>query len=272
MFCRFKSALALYSFAVSQYKMEICIYPDSNVLSRVAAEKFLKIGNEAIKKNGKFTVVLSGGSTPKSLYKLLTTTEFLSKIDWKKVFFFFGDERDVLPDAEESNFRMANENLLQPLQIFGKNIFRWQTEIGRAEKIAENYETKIKEFFGYKDDSAGIVFPRFDLVLLGMGDDGHTASLFPFTTALQETKRIAVANRVEKLITNRLTLTFPVINNSANAFFLVSGESKAEALKEVLQGEVQPDKFPAQSVRLKQGNLCWLIDEKAALFLRRQPL
>lgn len=250
----------------------INVFPSIEALSVFAAEKICEIAVAAISKQGNFTIALAGGSTPKTLYQLLASDRYKRDIDWSKTFFFFGDERNVLPDAEESNFRMANENLLQPLQIFGKNIFRWQTEIGRAEKIAENYETKIKEFFGYKDDSAGIVFPRFDLVLLGMGDDGHTASLFPFTTALQETKRIAVANRVEKLITNRLTLTFPVINNSANAFFLVSGESKAEALKEVLQGEVQPDKFPAQSVRLKQGNLCWLIDEKAALFLRRQPL
>lgn len=245
-------------------------------LNQIAAEKFVSIAQRAIDENEKFTVALSGGSTPKSLYRLLTTEDFKTRIDWSKTFFFFGDERNVSPDDAESNFRMANENLLKPLRINEKNIFRWKTEIKDAEKIAQDYEETIKEFFDLKESSTlntGVSdnseFPRFDLILLGMGDDGHTASLFPFTAALRETKKIAVANQVEKLKTNRLTLTFPVINNSANVFFLVSGESKAKTLKEVFCGEFQPDKFPAQNVRLKQGSLYWLIDEKAALVLER---
>jgi 6-phosphogluconolactonase len=251
---------------------EIQILQNIFEISRVAAEKFILIGNKAIKQNGKFTVALAGGSTPKSLYRLLTTENFKNRIDWSKVFFFFGDERNVLPDDEESNFRMANENLLKPLQISENQIFRWQTEIENAEKIAEDYEETIKEFFGLKDKPPITVagsdnkFPRFDLILLGMGNDGHTASLFPFTNRLQECEKIAVANWVEKLKTKRLTLTFPVLNNAANVMFLVSGAEKAATLREVLEGEFQSDKFPSQNVILKNGNLMWLIDEKAAQF------
>ena len=252
--------------------MKIEIYPNLDTLSRAAAKIFVEIGNQAVKQNGKFTVALAGGSTPKSLYRLLTTENFRNQIDWARVFFFFGDERNVLPDAEESNFRMANENLLQPLQISEKNVFRWRTEIGEAEKIAEDYGETIKEFFELKDKpsatAGGSDFPRFDLILLGMGADGHTASLFPFTDALRERQKIVVANRVEKLNADRLTLTFPAINNASNVIFLVKGADKAEILKTVLQGKYEPEKFPAQAVKLNDGEMFWLIDQSAAEFLR----
>ena len=218
----------------------------------------------AIKNNGRFAVALAGGSTPKALYRLLTTKEFSSQIDWHKVFFFFGDERNVAPDDEESNFRMANENLLEPLQIPAGNIFRWQTEIGDAEKTAENYQSALSNFFELPEND----FPRFDLILLGMGDDGHTASLFPFSKALGETAKVAVANFVEKFDTTRLTLTFPVINNAANVVFLIGGTAKADALKEVLEGEPQPEKFPSQNVKPTNGDLFWLVDAPAARLLK----
>ena len=242
---------------------EVIITKDSDELKRIAAEKFVSIARNALKRKDKFTVALAGGSTPKSLYNLLASEKFRSQINWKKVFFFFGDERNVLPDSDESNFRMANENLLNPLQISPENIFRWETELEDAEKIAENYEKTIKEFF----DLAKNELPRIDLILLGMGDDGHTASLFPCTEALRETKRIAVVNFVEKLNTNRLTFTFSAINNASNVVFLVSGATKANALKEVLEGEFQLEKFPSQNVNLKNGNLFWLIDSQAAQVL-----
>ena len=242
---------------------EVIIAKDSDELNRIAAEKFVSIARNALKRKDKFTVALAGGSTPKSLYNLLASEKFRSQINWKKVFFFFGDERNVLPDSDESNFRMANENLLNPLQISPENIFRWEIELKDTEKIVENYEKTIKEFF----DLAKNELPRFDLILLGTGDDGHTASLFPFSKALRETKRIAVVNFVEKLNTNRLTFTFPAINNASNVVFLVSGTTKANALKEVLEGEAQPGKFPSQNVNLKNGNLFWLIDSQAAQFL-----
>lgn len=246
---------------------EIKVFSDLQALSREAAKKFISIGNQSIKRNSRFIVALAGGSTPKSLYQLLTTENFKSQIDWKKVFFFFGDERDVSPDSEESNFRAANENLLKPLQIPEENVFRWQTEFEHPAETAKKYEQSIRIFF----KSGENLLPRFDLILLGMGDDGHTASLFPFTKALNETEEIAVANPVEKLNTSRLTFTFPVINNAANVIFLISGADKAATLKEVLEGEFQPLKLPSQNVK-PDGNLFWLIDEKAAEYLTRANL
>ena len=240
-------------------KRQVFIFPHIEDLSRFAAEKFIEIGNQAIEKRGQFTVALAGGSTPKSLYRLLTTEKFKSQIDWKSVFFFFGDERNVLPDAKESNFRMANENLFEPLKIDFDKIYRWKIELEIPEKIAEDYSSGVEFFFRG--------FPKFDLILLGMGADGHTASLFPFTEALNETEQIAVANRVEKLETLRFTLTFPVINNAENVIFLVSGTDKAETLKEVLEGDFQPLKYPSQNVKPDGGNLFRLVDEPAAKLL-----
>lgn len=243
---------------------EILIFSQIEDLNNFAAEKFIEIANEAIEKRGRFSVALAGGSTPKSLYRLLSIENFKNKIDWKSVFFFFGDERNVLPDAKESNFRMANETLLKPLQIDENNIFRWQTELENPPETAEKYARKITDFFNLGKNGC----PQFDLILLGMGDDGHTASLFPFTGALNETEKTAAATTVEKLETSRLTLTFPVINNARNVIFLVQGADKAKILKEVLEGEFQPLKLPSQNVRPTGGRLFWLIDEQAAKFLK----
>jgi 6-phosphogluconolactonase len=274
----------------------IKIFSNGKELNRFAAEKFVEIGNEAIEDRGFFSLALAGGSTPKSLYQLLASEEFRDKLDWASVFFFFGDERNVAPDDDESNFRMAEQNLFLPLvkyrlehphtaqtpktprsptfpvhrlvdpqrneSLFGI-MYRWQTPGENTEEIAADYEKAIRKFFNLSDNE----FPRFDLILLGMGDDGHTASLFPFTEALKETKKIAVANKVEKLETTRLTLTFPVINNARNVIFLVKGEDKAETLRRVLRGEFEPEKFPSQNVKPEDGSLFWLVDLAAARFL-----
>ena len=241
----------------------IKIFPNSDGLNLFAAKKFVEIAGKAIKENGRFTVSLAGGSTPKSLYQLLAGEKFKNQVDWSKVFFFFGDERNVPSDDAESNYRMANENLFAPLQLSGENIFRWQTDSNDPNKIAEEYEVLLKVFFALFEDE----LPKFDLILLGMGEDGHTASLFPFAEALNERKKMVIVNWVEKLNTNRLTFTYPTINNASNVIFLVSGESKAEALKEILEGEYQPEKYPAQAVKLKDGDLFWLIDHQAARLL-----
>lgn len=249
----------------------IKILPDGEALNLYAAEKIVEIANQAIEQRGQLTIALSGGSTPKSLYQLLSSDEYKSRIDWSKTFFFFGDERNVLPDDKESNFQTANETLFAPLQINRENIFRWETERRNAEMTAVNYEFAIRKFFDATPLSVAnfddFNLPRFDLVLLGMGDDGHTASLFPNTAALNENEKIAVANPVEKLNTTRLTLTFPVINNARNIIFLVKGADKAENLKTVLEGKFQPDEFPAQAVKPTKGELLWLVDEKAAALL-----
>lgn len=239
---------------------EKIIAADAEELNKLAAAKFVSLARDAITKKGKFTIALAGGSTPKGLYKLLATAKFRALLDWSKVYFFFGDERMVSSVADESNYRMANENLLQPLGIKPENVFRWQTELENAETIADEYEETIKKFFDLREKE----FPRFDLILLGMGDDGHTASLFPFSPALDETNKIAVANRAEKLNATRLTLTFPAINNAANVAFLVGGEKKAEILQAVLLGEIEPEKYPSQNVRPINGNLFWLLDKESA--------
>ncbi len=238
----------------------IKIFTNLEELNVFAAKEFIALGRAAIEQNSKLTVALAGGSTPKSLYQLLATEEFRRQIDWSKVFFFFGDERNVLPDAEESNYRMARENLLKPLDIAENQSFRWQTELEDADKIAADYEEKIKTFFNLADNE----FPRFDLILLGIGDDGHTASLFPFTKALNEIGKIVTANWVEKFRAMRLTFTFATINNASNVIFLAHGAAKAEVLPKILEGDSHPEKFPAQNVKLKNGRLLWLLDEKAA--------
>jgi 6-phosphogluconolactonase len=242
----------------------IKIFPNIAEINDFAAEVFFGIGRRAIKERGRFSVALAGGSTPKALFRLLASDQFKHQIDWKSVYFFFGDERNVLPDDAESNFKMANENLFQALDIPPANVFRWQTELGDPEKIAQDYETSIRNFFRLE----GQIFPEFDLILLGMGADGHTASLFPHTEALNETKKIVIANRVEKINTTRLTFTFPTINNAANIMFLVGGEEKAETLKAVLEGEFQSEQYPSQNVRPKNGKLYWLIDKTAAKLLK----
>jgi 6-phosphogluconolactonase len=217
-----------------------------------ATEKFIEIANDSIAKRGRFSVALAGGSTPKELYKILAT----KNLDWEKIYFFFGDERNVPIDSDESNFKMANESLLKPLNIKQENIYRWKIELEDVKKIAEDYSEKVNSF--------GKIF---DLILLGMGNDGHTASLFPHTKALHETEKIAVENWVEKLNAWRFTLTFPTINDARNVIFLVKGEDKSEVLQKVLEGEFLPEEFPSQSVK-PIGNLLWLIDKSAASKLK----
>lgn len=234
-------------------------------INKFAAQKIISVGNKSIKQSGHFTLALAGGTTPKLLYQLLATNEFKNAIEWDKVFFFFGDERDVSPMSDRSNFRMVNENLFKPLGIAPENIMRWQTEIINATEVAENYGKTIARFFKLSPGE----FPRFDFILLGMGDDGHTASLFPNTDALKEKSKIAVSNYVEKFDSERLTFTYPTINSALNIFFIVAGEEKAAALKEVFEGNSNPTKFPSQRVTQQKGSCLWLVDVNAAGLLNK---
>jgi 6-phosphogluconolactonase len=234
--------------------VKIKTFENIEKLNIFAAEKFIEIANDSIAERGLFTVALSGGSTPKKLYALLATEPFRSQIDWKKVFFFFGDERDVPFDSDESNFKMANETLFKPLNISSDNIYQWRTDYRIPERIAESYETYLTYFF-----RGNVVF---DLVLLGMGTDGHTASLFPHTEALDISHKFAYENWVEKLKDWRFTFTFPTINNARNIIFLIAGQDKAETLREVLHGEFQPEKLPSQAVKPINGELWFLTDIK----------
>lgn len=233
-------------------------------LSANAAAEFVRIANDAIDHRGFFLVALSGGSTPKALFHKL----IIAHIDWSKAFFFFGDERNVPPNDEQSNFRMANETLFEPLGVGAANVFRWTTELPSSQEVATDYAVQLESLNAMKPPAyAGGTDPRFDLILLGMGTDGHTASLFPQTTALDETEKLAVANWVPQLDTWRYTLTFLVINNARNVMFLVVGADKAETLKDVFEGERRPDELPAQSVLPADGELFWFVDEAAANLL-----
>lgn len=240
---------------------EIRVLNSLEELSRAAAAKFVELAGSCMAANDSFTVALSGGSTPKKLYRLLADENepFRAKVNWGKINFFWGDERCVAPDSDQSNYRMANESLLKPLGIAPLNIHRFKSE-SDAETAAREYERFLRFFFNEPD--GGI--PRFDLILLGMGADGHTASLFPNTDVLRETEKLVAAPFVEKLDTFRLTLTPNVINNAANIIFQVAGADKADALREVLEGRHQPAVFPSQIVNPSSGKIYWFLDEAAA--------
>ena len=236
---------------------DIRVFPDPSVLFRAAADEFVAQTKDAIRARGRFTVALAGGSTPKSLYNLLAN---ISALPWDKVFFFFGDERHVPPDSPESNYRMARESLLSKIPVPPANIFRVPAENPDAKQAAAGYEQTLRKFFGIPQGG----FPVIDLILLGMGPDGHTASLFPSGKALQESSRWVVSDWVEKLKTDRITLTLPVFNSARTVMFLVSGKDKAATLKEVLVGNQPGTQFPSKLIRPKDGNLIWMVDAAAA--------
>ena len=229
-------------------------------LFQAAAAEFIALASTAIRDHRKFTVALSGGSTPKSLYSVLARSAF----PWDKIFFFWSDERHVPPDHPDSNYRMAKEALLSKVPVPPENIFRVRAEEKDANVVAQDYEEALKLFFRLKPGE----FPRFDLILLGLGPDGHTASLFPNTAALNETKRLVVANWVEKFKTNRITFTYPVLNYAACVIFLVSGGDKSEIVREVLENPGAD--LPSQKVHPANGRLLWLLDKDAASKLSKK--
>jgi 6-phosphogluconolactonase len=243
---------------------DLRIVDDLRGLSQAAAEEFVTQATGTVRANGRFTVALSGGSTPKSLFSLLATN-FHDQLPWDKMFFFWGDERHVPPDNPESNYRMAYETLLSKVPVPAENVFRVRAENPDAGQAAADYEQTLREFFHL---SAG-AFPRFDLILLGMGPDGHTASLFPKTIALQDKSRLVVANWVDKFKTHRITFTLPVLNNAAVVNFLVGGADKAETVREVLEGSQPAELFPSKLVHPMNGRLMWMVDQAAAAALSK---
>ena len=228
-------------------------------LFQAAAEEVLRIATDAVAKRGRFTMALSGGSTPKNLYTLIAANASAA-LPWAQMFFFWGDERHVPPDDPDSNYRMAKESLLSKVPIPPGNIFPIPAENQDAVAAADAYEQTVRKFFALRPGE----FPRFDLILLGMGPDGHTASLFPETAALQEKSRLVVANWVEKLKTSRITLTLPVLNAARCVAFLVSGADKAAVLHEVLEGSAPAEKYPSKLVQPTNGKLIWFLDRAAA--------
>lgn len=241
------------------------IYPDAQMLARAAAEHIVTIAEAAVTTQNRFVVALAGGSTPRATYQVLATREFLPLIDWSQSYVFFGDERCVPPDDHESNYHMAREALLDYVNIPMSSIYRMRGE-DDPHHAADTYGQVLYHFFSGRT-GVDYAVPRFDLVLLGMGDDGHTASLFPGTAALHEQERWVTANYVEAKETWRLTLTQGVLNAAAHVIFLVSGESKAEALKQVFSEDSDPYHYPAKLIQPGDGELLWLVDEAAAALL-----
>ncbi len=239
--------------------MEVIMCLDSEDISRKAAELFVRLAGESISSHGRFAVALSGGSTPKILYSRLAG---IPDIPWSGIHLFWGDERCVPPDHRDSNYRMTREALLDHAPIPESNIHRIRGEDSNPEQAALEYEQEIRKVFGTGDG-----WPRFDLVFLGMGDDGHTASLFPGTSALKGTNRLVVSNYVEKFSAHRITFTAPLINHAAHIAFLISGASKAAPLKEVLHGTRQPDVYPSQLIQPVDGQLTLFVDHPAAKML-----
>lgn len=237
-------------------KPEIIVCRDVDDLSRRAAEQFVALARPAIAARGRFAVALSGGSTPKALYSLLATAEFTSQLDWRQIHLFFGDERCVPPDHGESNYRMVNESLLAKIPIPAANVHRLAGEIDPA-LAAADYGAELARFFGLQEETP----PRFDLIYLGLGEDGHTASLFPGSSALTERARWVASTYVAKLAAHRLTLTLPVINHAAQVSFLIAGQSKAAMVTTILADAISD--YPAAQVCPSDGRLCWFITEDA---------
>lgn len=242
----------------------IRVLEDLPALAEAAAEEIARRAEDAIATRGRFTIALSGGSTPKPAYARLAEDPWRDRIDWSRVHVFWGDDRHVPPDHPDSNFAMAHDALLSKVPLPADNIHRMRAEKPDAARAADEYEWTLRSAFNLDEGQ----WPRFDLVLMGIGEDAHTASLFPGSDAVRERSRLVIAPWVGSLATFRITLTLPVFNRAACALFLVSGEEKAEALRNVLEGDLQPDRFPAQGVRPESGDLVWLVDRAAARLLR----
>lgn len=243
----------------------IRVFSNSEELSLAAAEAFCAIARDATAARGRCMVVLAGGSSPRRLYELLATQPYRNRVEWHCVEFFWGDERAVSPDHQDSNFRMAREILLERLAIPQRHIHRIQAERDDRDAAARDYQDEIARAFGV---SASGTPPMFDVVLLGMGADGHTASLFPGTEAIAETQRWVVSHHVLALAVARTTMTPRILNAAYYVLFLVAGRDKAETLAQVLEGPRDPQRLPSQMIQPTSGALAWFVDRPAAANLK----
>jgi 6-phosphogluconolactonase len=249
-----------------QANTEVRVLPDGAAIAKRCAQRFVEIAIAAVREKGSFHVALAGGSTPKILYSLLVDDPALrSQVPWDKMHVFFGDERHVAPDDPQSNFCMARETMFSKSPLKPEQVSRIKGEFPAAEDAAKEYDQAIRTYFKLSEGQ----FPRFDLVLLGMGSEGHTLSIFPGTKALRENRRIAVHNWVGKVLMDRITLTAPAVNNAANIIFMVTGADKAPALTAVLERFYEPDQLPAQLIQPLNGTLLWLVDDAAGSMLTR---
>lgn len=245
---------------MAQPEVQIC--RDSDDLAHSAARIFLETALKAVKEHGRFRVALSGGSTPRKLYETLAdrSGRYAASFPWNDTDFFWTDERHVPPDHSDSNYRMTNQSMLERASVPLQNIHRVPAENPDPVSAAIEYEGQLRRVF----DLAPGEIPRFDLILLGIGSEGHTASIFPHSELLTETTKLVAATWVEKLKTDRITFTLPVLNNAALVMFLVSGKEKSSILKTVLGSPADPQQYPAQAINPNQGRLLWLLDEAAA--------
>ena len=224
-----------------------------------ALEMFVHLADEAASQGRPFRVALSGGSSPKLLYDLLASETLRDDVAWGSVTFFFGDERWVPHSHSDSNYKLANDRLFSKVGVDPSQVFPIPTEGLTPEEAAVQYEETLRNEFGLKQGKV----PEFDLIFLGMGDDGHTASCFPGTDVIHERERLVDALFVPKLNSNRISLTPPVLQAGKEVIFMVTGETKASALREVLQGEYDPDTYPSQLLRNAKGHVTWLVDKAA---------
>jgi 6-phosphogluconolactonase len=239
-----------------QPSMKINIYPSVEELLEKLAEYFIDSANRSIADHGRFSVVLSGGSSPERLYALLASPSFRNRVDWNKVYFFFGDERYVPATDPASNFKMVNKVFFEPLQIKTSQIFPVNTVLAPAH-AATQYMEDINRHFGTAK-------PNFDLVLLGLGDNSHTASLFPFTDILHEKAATIKSVFLHGQQVYRISFTAPLINMARRVAFLVYGAGKAQAVQNILEGEHDIENFPAQLIQPVNGTVEWFLDESAA--------
>lgn len=238
---------------------EIRVLDNESALAEAVAEFLADAIERILRRKSPVRLVLSGGSTPRRLYRMLTRPEWAQRIDWTSVQLFFGDERCVPPDHPESNYGLAKEALIDPLQIAPQQVMRMRGEAD-PEEAASHYETTIRDAFA-PDQTP---FPQFDLVFLGLGDDGHTASLFPSSPALREQRRLVVATSSPVGIPHRLTMTLPLLNAAETVVFLVTGPSKASILRRVLEERNSAALLPASHIRPANGRLIWYVDRAAA--------
>jgi 6-phosphogluconolactonase len=239
----------------------IRILKNLDQVSATAAEEIIQVATDAVEKRGMFRIALSGGSTPKTLYTKLSSDDFKKQMPWQSTHFFWSDERTVPLDHPDSNYRMAKEAMFKHVDVSENQIHRIHAEAGDPNRAAEEYENEIRQHFNVASH-----IPKFDLILLGMGPDGHTASLFPATEALNEQKRLVVSNWVSKFNTHRITFTVTLINHAATVMFLVCGEDKAATLKAVLEGPYDPEVYPSQFIK-PDGDLIWFVDQGAGKLL-----
>jgi 6-phosphogluconolactonase len=240
-------------------KLDTRVLPDIDALSRAALEELLSDLQAAIKQRGRGAIALSGGHTPEKMYTLWAANEkYRSETDWNRVHFFWGDERYVSQDDPLSNYRMTRETLLKNVPIPAANVHAVPTNLGTPQQAADAYDQELRKFFG---SSA----PAFDVTLLGLGPEGHTASLFPDSPALEEKTHWVVPVHVEAVPPNRLTFTLPVLNSSRNTYFLVAGENKREIVAALrAEPDSRPSAYPAGRIRPADGRVLWFLDQAAA--------